>query len=52
MRAKEDFRVFLFIVWKMIGLPEPTPIQYDIAYNLQHPPGDRFILEGFRGVAK
>ena len=51
-RAKEDFRVFLFIVWKEIGLPEPTPVQYDIGDTLQNPPSDRFILEGFRGVAK
>ena len=36
----------------MIGLPPPTPIQYDIANTLQKPPSDRFILEGFRGVAK
>lgn len=51
-KAKEDFRVFLFIVWKMIGLPPPTPIQYAIANYLQHCPNDRTILEGFRGVAK
>ena len=51
-RAKEDFRVFLFIVWKEIGLPEPTPVQYDIGDTLQNPPSDRFILEGVRGVAK
>ena len=51
-KAKEDFRVFLFIVWKEIGLPDPTPVQYDIANTLQKPPSDRFILEGFRGVAK
>mgnify|MGYP004515594933 FL=1 len=51
-KAKEDFRVFLYIVWKMIGLPPPTPIQYAIANYLQHPPSDRIILEAFRGVAK
>ena len=51
-KAKEDFRVFLFIVWDAIGLPEPTPIQYDIANCLQHLPNDRFIIQGFRGVAK
>nr|DAW75688.1 MAG TPA: Terminase [Caudoviricetes sp.] len=51
-RAKEDFRVFLWIVWKEIGLPEPTEIQLDIAKNIQHFPSDRMILEGFRGVAK
>lgn len=36
----------------MIGLPEPTPIQYDIANTMQKPPSDRIIIEGFRGVAK
>lgn len=51
-KAKEDFRVFLFIVWDAIGLPEPTPVQYDIANCLQHLPNDRFIIQGFRGVAK
>jgi hypothetical protein len=51
-RAFNDFRVFLFIVWKMIGLPEPTPLQYDMANTLQHLPADRFILEAFRGAAK
>lgn len=51
-RAREDFRIFLFIVWKEINLPNPTPIQYDIAKTLQNPPSDRLILEGFRGVAK
>ena len=51
-KAKEDFRVFVFIVWRMIGLPNPTYIQYAIAWTLQHPPNDRFIIEGFRGVAK
>lgn len=51
-KAKADFRVFIYIVWIMIGLPDPTPIQYDIANTLQNLPNDRFIVEGFRGVAK
>lgn len=51
-KARSDFRVFVFMVWKSIGLPEPTPIQYDIAKSLMNPPRDRFIIEGFRGVAK
>mgnify|MGYP000950420455 FL=1 len=51
-KAKEDFRVFIYMVWKMISLPDPTPIQYDIAHTLQSLPNDRFIIEGFRGVAK
>lgn len=50
--AKQDFRVFVFMVWDAIGLPEPTPIQYDIAHYLMKPPSDRIIIEGFRGVAK
>jgi len=47
----EDFRNFLFAVWKHLGLPEPTPLQYDIAYWLQHGP-KRGVVEAFRGVGK
>ena len=48
---KEDFRNFLYVVWKHLGLPDPTPIQYDIASYLQHGP-KRSIIEAFRGVGK
>lgn len=51
-KAKADFRVFVFILWRTLGLPEPTPIQYDIAKSLMNPLSDRFIIQGFRGVAK
>jgi hypothetical protein len=34
--AYEDFRNFLYLVWKHLGLPEPTPAQYEIAHRLQH----------------
>lgn len=51
-KAKTDFRVFVFILWRTLGLPEPTPIQYDIAKSLMNPLSDRFIIQGFRGVAK
>ena len=34
--AFEDFRNFLFLVWKHLGLPEPTPGQYEIAHRLQY----------------
>ena len=27
----KDFRNFLYIVWKELNLPDPTPIQYEIA---------------------
>jgi hypothetical protein len=46
-----DFRVFLYYLWKFLGLPEPTPIQLDIAYYLQHGPS-RLMVQAFRGVGK
>jgi len=50
-RVKSDFRNFLFLVWKHLHLPEPTPLQYEIAHWLQHGP-KRQIIEAFRGVGK
>ena len=50
-KARSDFRVFLFLMWRFLGLPDPTPIQYDIAYYLQHGPKRKCIL-AFRGVGK
>jgi hypothetical protein len=47
----EDFKVFLHIVWDFLGLPEPTPVQLDMADYLQYGPRRR-IIEGFRGVGK
>lgn len=46
-----DFRNFLYLVWKHLNLPQPTPIQYDIADYLQHGPR-RMVIEAFRGVGK
>ena len=46
-----DFRKFLFLVWKHLDLPDPTPVQYDIAHYLQHGPR-RKVIEAFRGVGK
>jgi len=46
-----DFRNFIYLVWKHLGLPAPTRIQYDIASYLQHGP-KRAIIEAFRGVGK
>lgn len=48
---KQDFRNFMYVVWKHLGLPDPTPTQYAIAYYLQHSP-KRCIIEAFRGVGK
>lgn len=46
-----DFRNFLYAVWKFLNLPEPTPMQYDMAYWLQHGP-KRSISEAYRGFGK
>ena len=47
----KDFRNFTYYVWQHLALPEPTPVQYDIAHYLQHSP-KRCIIEAFRGVGK
>lgn len=47
----KDFRNFLWVVWKHLNLPDPTPVQYDIAGYLQDSP-KRSIIEAFRGVGK
>lgn len=46
-----DFRVFLTLAWRTLGLPDPTPIQLDIAHWLQHGPRRKIIM-AFRGVGK
>jgi len=51
-RLKNDFRNFLYVTWKHLNLPEPTPIQYEIASWLQANGLDRKVLEAFRGVGK
>jgi len=48
---REDFRKFLWFIWKNINLPDPTEIQYDIAKFLQSGP-DKICIEAFRGVGK
>jgi hypothetical protein len=55
--CKQDFRKFLYVVWKRLGLPDPTPVQYDIAWFLQHGTAkegriSRRMIEAFRGVGK
>lgn len=47
----KDFRNFLFLTWKHLNLPDPTPVQYDIADYLQHGPRRRMV-QAFRGVGK
>lgn len=47
----KDFRNFLYIVWHHLGLPKPTPVQYDIAEFIQSGPR-RSVVMAFRGVGK
>ncbi len=46
-----DFRYFLIITWRHLNLPDPTPVQLDIAEYLQYG-NRRKIIQGFRGVGK
>jgi hypothetical protein len=50
---QEDFRNFLAYIWPYLNIPspEPTNLQYDMAYFLQHGANQK-ILEAFRGAAK
>lgn len=47
----KNFKNFLYLAWKHLQLPEPTPIQYDIADYLQKPQ-KRIVIQAFRGVGK
>lgn len=50
-RAKKDFRVFLTLVWRHLLHVDPSRIQLDMAYWLQHGP-KRAITMAFRGFSK
>ena len=50
-RLREDFRVFLTLVWRELDLPKPTRAQLAIAEYLQHGP-KRLQISAFRGVGK
>lgn len=47
-----DFRNFLFAIWKHLGLPNPSPVQYDIAQFLNDESIRRKCVEAFRGIGK
>ena len=47
-----DFKNFLYLAWKHLNLPQPTPIQYDISDYLQNTDERRIVIEAFRGVGK
>ena len=50
-KMHDDFRVFLWWLWKQLGLPDPTEAQYEIAEYLQHGPKRRIVM-AFRGIGK
>ena len=45
------FKNFLWLCWNAIGLPDPTPVQYDIAEWMSTGP-DRQVTMAFRGIGK
>jgi len=45
------FPIFLSHVWNHLHLPQPTPIQQDIATYLEEGPR-RLVIEAFRGIGK
>ena len=47
----KDFRNFLYLVWKHLKLPEPTPVQYDLAHYLATG-SSRTIISAYRGCGK
>ena len=51
MDELKDFRNFLYLCWKQLNLPDPTPVQYDIADYVQNGPKRR-VIQAFRGVGK
>lgn len=50
-RLHDDFRVFLFHLWKHLGLPAPTKRQYAIAQWVANGP-QRRMVQAYRGAGK
>lgn len=51
-RMKNDFVLFLCVLWKALNLPPPTRAQRDMARHLSEGTNRRFILQAFRGIGK
>ena len=47
----QDFRNFLYLAWRHLSLPSPTPVQFDIGDYLQNAPR-RAVIQAFRGIGK
>lgn len=50
-KLRADFKVFLWYTHQHLGLPIPTPLQYNMADYLQHGP-KRSCIQAFRGCGK
>ena len=50
-KLHDDFRAFLWFIWRHLGLPNPTPRQLRIAGYIQHGPKRRMV-QAWRGAAK
>jgi Holliday junction resolvasome RuvABC endonuclease subunit len=50
-RLKKDFKLFLYLIYKHLNLPDPTPVQYDMADFLQSD-NKKICIEAFRGIGK
>jgi len=48
----DDFKTFLFLLWKHLNLPAPTRSQYMMAEWLQSAKTNRLVIQAFRGVGK
>lgn len=51
LRGSDGFKNWLWICWQALGLPDPTPVQYDIADWISNGPR-RCVTQAFRGVGK
>lgn len=48
----QGFQNFLWLLWNHLGLPPPTPVQYDIAAFLADQTYKQRMVKAFRGVGK
>ena len=50
--CKDDFRNLIYVLWEHSQLPEPAPIQYDLAGFIADEANKRIELLAMRGAAK
>ncbi len=47
-----EFPQFLKVVWRILDLPDPSPVQQDVASFISNTLDKRIVVEAFRGVGK